>query len=262
MSKGVHNGEYPMKHRRIPKITRLWLALAAVLLLSLLGHSFGYDIWQPPPGQPEQISSKVDYDPKLADRFFQSDRWLCPGGDPLPVTCRYGKPVLILSHPSDSLAPETSFDLEEWTCPDGCKECATCRDGEPVLRNTARCYSTSFGVKHPVNFCKARLIDGHVIELLFHKSTPAFRDFLRIRIRNGRFMSQYWIPDHGRAFKWTTTRQKLTLDRKEFRKGDVIKGRIDFECDMKLIDAKDIKKWRVDPTGIIKVSGAFKTIVE
>ena len=59
-----------------------------------------------------------------------------------------------------------------------------------------------------------------------------------------------------------TTRQKLTLDKKAYRKGNVIKGRIDFECVQKVIDPKNIERWGKDPTTTIKVYGVFKTIVK
>jgi len=59
----------------------------------LLSQVSGFDIWQAPPGGPEQMSSRVDYDPKLSDRFFESDEWICAYGSRRPVTCRDGKPV-------------------------------------------------------------------------------------------------------------------------------------------------------------------------
>jgi len=54
------------------------MALVAVLVLLPLVQSFGFDIWQVPTGQPEQIKSKVDYDSRLADGFFEIREWSCP----------------------------------------------------------------------------------------------------------------------------------------------------------------------------------------
>jgi hypothetical protein len=245
------------------------MLLGLILALLLLGYGFGYDKWQPPPRQPEQMSSKVNYDPKLRDKFFESDLWSCPGGTEEPVACRDGKPVLILKDPCDSwlslFVEGMCGDLREWTCPDGCKECATCRDGRPVLRNTARCYSTSYGSKHPVNFCEAKLLDEHAMDLLFHKKTPAFDDSLLVRIRNGKFSCQYWIVRDFGALTYTTTRQMLILDKKVYKKGDVIKGKIDFECVSKHIDPINIeilKKKGEKLSRTIKVFGVFKTMVK
>jgi hypothetical protein len=61
-----------------------------VLALVLLGNGFGsedgYDPWRVPPGQPTQMWSQVDYDPKkLWDTWFDSDAWgYPPGGQVAP----------------------------------------------------------------------------------------------------------------------------------------------------------------------------------
>ncbi len=253
-----------MKTRRIHKISKLWLALAGVFALSLLGHAFGYDIWQPPPEQPEQISSMVDYDPKLTDRFFESDQRSCRRGYIKGATCRDGKPVLILSPPCNKTwrsvlyEEECPIEVPEWTCPDGCKECATCERGRPLLKHTAKCYSTSFGFKHEVRFCEARFVDVNMIDLLIHDSDPATSDSLLIRIRNGKFTCLYWNHDGGGG--WTTTQQKLILEKKTYQKGDVIKGRIDF------LSLNELNKplFRLSPSYPygVKVYGVLKTIVE
>jgi hypothetical protein len=237
-------------------------SLGVVLLLTLLlpGHGLANDKWQAPPGQPEQMSSKVDYDTNLPDRFFESDEWICRYGTSTPAACQDGKPVSILSDPCNPLLPDTCFELTEWSCPDGCKECATCERGKPVVKHTARCYSTSFGVKHTVNFCEARLIDGQVIDLLIHESRGAFSDSLLVRIRDAKFTSQYWNHDGAGAVTWTTTRQKLTLDKKVYAKGDMIKGRIDFEC-LSELNPKYAQQFGRDPR-TVKVFGVFKTILE
>jgi len=46
-----------------------------------------------------------------------------------------------------------------------------------------------------------------------------------------------------------------------YRNGDVIKGKIDFECVQEPTNREYIEKWGSDPT-TIKVYGVFKTIVE
>lgn len=51
-----------------------WILLGPFLALLLLGNSFGTARWaNPPSGQPAQMSSWVDYDPKLTDPFFESN---------------------------------------------------------------------------------------------------------------------------------------------------------------------------------------------
>lgn len=58
--------------------------------------------------------------------------------------------------------------------------------------------------------------------------------------------------------RWTTKRQKMTLDKKGYRKGDTIKGKIDFECLDELIDPKYPNR----PPRTIQVYGVFKAMVE
>jgi len=96
-----------------------------------------------------------------------------------------------------------------------------------------------------------------MIELLIHETRGAFSDSLLVRIRDGKFTCQYWIPYDFGAARWTTTQQKLTVDKKAYQKGDVIKGRIDFESLGELIQPLPHS-----PTYKVKVFGVFKTIVE
>jgi hypothetical protein len=51
------------------------------------------------------------------------------------------------------------------------------------------------------------------------------------------------------------------LDKKVYRRGDVIKGRIDFECMEEKTDPKYIEKYGSDQS-TIKVYGVFKTIAK
>jgi hypothetical protein len=125
------------------------------------------------------------------------------------------------------------------------------------LKHTAKCFSTSFGVKHEVRFCEAKLLDGDTICLFIHESNPAFYDNLNVQVRKGMFTSWFWTRyKMGPDPIWTTKRQKLTLDKKAYRTGDVIKGRIDFEC------LDELPGWPNRPPRLIKVYGVFKTIVK
>jgi hypothetical protein len=218
------------------------LALVVVLVLSLLGHGFadnlkyGIGSWEVPQGQPKQMSSKVDSDPKLTDPFFKSHEW--------------SYPWWTIKHEDGYLESTRSIDEEPVKDP-------------PRLEHTANCFSTSFGSKHLVEFCEARLHDVNKIDLLIHKKSPAFRDALRVQIRNGMFTCQYWTSYVAGPTDliWKTKRQKLTLDKKVYRKGDVIKGRIDFECVQEITDPEYVEKCGRGPTAIT-LNGVFKTIVE
>jgi hypothetical protein len=116
-----------------------------------------------------------------------------------------------------------------------------------------------------IRFCEAGLLDGNSINLFIHESNPAYDDRLRIWITNGRFKCQFWTLykwNHGHLV-WITKRRKLTLDKKEFRKGDIIKGRIDFECvqEMTDTDSEHFRKYGRNPISI-EIYGVFKTIVK
>jgi hypothetical protein len=199
------------------------VVVAALLVFLLLGYGFGAKWGDPPWGQPYQMRSQVNYDPKLSDPFFNTEKWICP---------RY--------------KPE-------------CEE-------KDRLKLTAKCFTTFQG-KHRISFCDAKLLDGDRIELLIHERTAADNDNLRIIIRDGVFRSQYWheyllgtgtrIPA---GVRWTTTRQNLTLDKKVYRKGDVIKGKIEFECAEEL--AYLWLPFLSETTRTITINGVFKTIVE
>jgi hypothetical protein len=221
------------------RIRRLkWKLLAPILVLLLHGHGFAYDVWQLPPGQPPQMWSKVRYDPKLTDPFFKSNEW------------SYAHCIIPL--------PDGRFEDQ-----------STGRivSNPPRLKHTAKCFTTDRAigrVEDLLNFCKARLVDVNMIDLLIHEDNQLYDDALRVQIRNGMFASQFeslYKAPHGPLI-WTTKRQRLTLDKTVYRKGDVIKGRIDFECvEEEIADLNGVKKWRTNP-GTIKVKGIFKTVVK
>jgi hypothetical protein len=218
------------------------MALATILSLLPLGHSFGsedgYDVWRVPSGQPAQMSSKINYDPKLWDTFFESDAWGYPHGGQIPA---------------GGMTPEG--------------------EGSARSESTAMCFSNSLGVKHLVESCKAKLVDENTIDFLIYYIGPGFHDVLRVRVRKGMFTCQYGsgyqVP--GSLLIWTTKRQELTLDQEVYRKGDVIKGRIDFECVQDAKDPEAMEKaggWIKDGwikgywLRTIKVYGVFKTILK
>jgi hypothetical protein len=215
-----------------------WILLGLVLALLFLAHGFSAELPIPPSGQPAQMWSKVDYDPKLTDPFFKSNRW--------------SYPWYIIKH-RDGHFEDTSTGIPPEKEP-------------PHLKHTARCFSNSHGEKHLVNFCEAKSLDGNMIDLAIHDDDPAFFDHLRVRIRNGMFTCQFRtaskiLPRIPPDIASETKRQKLTLDKEAYRKGDVIKGRIDFECVEEPTNPGYIEQWGRNKT-TIKVYGVFKTIVE
>ncbi len=221
-----------MKNRRIPVIAKWWLALASVFALLLLGLGYGAEWPAPPSGQPVQIRSQVKYDPKLSDRFFESEEW--------------SYPYWIIKRPDGSVVNPRGGPTDE---------------KDLRLKHTARCAS-SFQYEHFINFCDARLLDGGTIELFIHEASPAVDDYLRIVLQNGVFWSQYWTYykhlQSNSGLTWTTREQELTLDRQVYHKGDVIKGRIVFECVQEVTNPPYIARY----PKIIKVEGVFKTILE
>lgn len=198
------------------------VALAAALALLLVGQRVA-ELQDPPWGQPDQMRSQVNYDPQLSDPFFESEKWKCPN--------------------------------DQWKC-----------EEKDRLKVTARCF-TSFQYDHFIHLCDAKLVDANTIELFIHDRDPATNDNLRIIIRDGVFRSQYWtkyLLGTGTRLpagvRWTTTRQKLTLDKKVYRKGDLIKGKIDFECAEEL--AYLWLPFLSESTRTITINGVFKTILE
>ncbi len=222
-----------------------WLLLGPVLALLLLGHGFADNLdygsgrhWRVPEGQPTQMSCRVDCDPKLTDPFFESDEWIYPD--------------YIHRHHDDGFVDiRTQKRLKE----------------PPRLKYTAMCVSARFpGSKNLVRFSESRILDANTIVLFIGQWTASSHDALLIRIRNGMFSCQYWSrffltrPMVDGEIIWTTTGQNLTLDKKVYRKGDVLKGRIDFKCRQEPTDSKAVGEFGY--RGTVKVSGVFKAIVE
>ncbi len=218
-----------LKAGHVRRVTSCVLALATFLALSLLGHGFGAESPAPPSGQPTQIWSKVNYDSKLTDPFFESNEWSYP-----------------------------DYNLEGIPLDKRPKE-------PPRLKHTAKCFSNSFLQKeHLIKFCDARLLDANMIDLDIHKSGAAFVETLNVQVRNGMVSCKYYgltdVP-LPKGLRWTAKRQELTLDKKVYRKGDVIKGKVYFELLQEMTDPQYVEKYGSTPK-TIKIYGVFKTIVE
>lgn len=221
-----------LKNKKNPRLLK-WrpLLLGAVSFFVLVSHGFSSEWCVPPRGQLHQIWSKVKCNPKLSDPFFNTGEW-----------------------------SYLDYDLEGIPLKERLTE-------PPRLKHTAKCFSTSFGGReHRVRYCRAKLLNGNIVCLLIHESNPGFDDRLRVLVRNGKFTCQFWTLFRIRArarpgARWTTTRQKLILNEKVYRPGDVMKGRIDFECVQEIIDPTLMKHYDGNPS-TVKLYGVFKTVVE
>jgi hypothetical protein len=142
-----------------------------------------------------------------------------------------------------------------------------------VSLSTDKCYFTSFGIKKGV-VCKLTLIRPDYVHVsiskerleYLHGETPDDYDpeycgeTLNVEIIKGMFRCYHERrdcikPGCGYWCKATTKRQELTLDKQTYRKGDVITGRIDFEC---LVECPQCPE---KPEPVI-VKGVFRTILK
>jgi len=185
------------------------------------------------------MSSRVEYDLKLSDPFFKANEWSYPSG--------------IHVHPDGGFIDLSTRER---------------LNDPPRLKHTANVRVSPVGYSEhpPVRFCEARLLDTDSMDLFIHESTASSNDALLVQIKNGVFWCQYWggypcVPSmqDGRVI-WTTTEQALTLDKKAYRKGDEVRGRIYFECLREPTDPRATEGcgW----LGTIMVRGVFKTIIE
>ncbi|MBP7866494.1 MAG: hypothetical protein KA419_11130 [Acidobacteria bacterium] len=161
---------------------------------------------QPPGPQPAQRSSRVAFDPGLSDPFFASEISLLPWW--------------IVENPDGTFentlgGPEAPADI-------------------PRLKQTARCW-TRFQYPHEIRFCEAELTESGELRIFLHDETASTFDNLEITVKDGRFRCQYWTtypsPPGNTGLVWVTKKQRLTLDRKICRPGDLLKGRVDFTCE-------------------------------
>lgn len=129
------------------------------------------------------------------------------------------------------------------------------------MKRTAKCF-TSFQGDHWINFCDAKLIDDHKIELFIHDYHGPTWDNLKIVVHDGVFWSQYWTESNMESsWIWVTKRQELTLDKNMYQRGDLIKGRIYFECVEGLAHPRPTYTFQESLT-VIKIQGVFKTILK
>jgi hypothetical protein len=132
------------------------------------------------------------------------------------------------------------------------------------LKKTAK-FSSSHNDSGTIRFCDAKLLEGEIMELSIHAGQYSENN-LKVIVQNGVFWSQYWTIYKKRfrvreGFIWTTKKQSLTLYKRVYGKGDVIKGRLEFECLEEPTNPKYIEKYGRHLT-TIKMYGVFKTLLK
>ena len=209
------------------------ITLSAIIFIVSIGSLARAVEYRAPEGQPKQIKSRVSYDSKFSDPFFESSEW--------------SYPWFIIRHADGHIENATGGTTDE-------KEL-------PRLKHTAKCFTAHQG-EHVIKFCEARLLKDNTIELFVQDMSPSTSDNLKILVKDGLFSCQYWtfyVADKGdEGLIWTTKRQKLILDKKVYAIGDIIKGKIEFEC---LQEVTNPKYGGRHPKAII-IEGVFRTIIE
>jgi hypothetical protein len=208
------------------------ITIVATIILIFSHTLLSVDI---PEGQPKQIESIVQYDPSLDDPFFKTDQW------------SYSD--FVIKTDNDRFEDgETGKILRE--------------KDVPRFKHTAKCISSCRG-DHLIKYCDAKLLPDGSIELFFHEDSPAYYDKLLIVIKSNKFTSQYWTVHIAMSVGevdepiWITKNQTLLLDKAKYNKGDIIKGKFEFECFENNINPKYNEK-----SITITVSGVFKTIIK
>jgi hypothetical protein len=183
--------------------------------------------------QPKQMESPVEYDTEMTDQFFEVDTW--------------SSPWWIIERDDGSFEDTTGQ--------------ITRREDIPRLRHTAEC-RTEHQIPHMIKFSEARQIDKDTIEIRMHDESASTYDDLTVIVRNGHYSSHYKTvypeaaANTGRI--WTTTKQRLVLNKKQYAKKEVIRGRIDFECVEEMKAARNGKK----NIRSIRIEGRFKPILQ
>ena len=179
--------------------------------------------------QPRQIRTPVQYDPGLSDPFFDSNEWSYPWW------------IIIRDDGSFEDTTGEITDLKD----------------APRLKHTANCI-TKYKGEHTIRFSRAKLYDDGTIDILIHDDSASTNDKLKIEVKNGYFSCQYWtthVADRGdEDVIWTTKKQKLVLQKKEYRKGDILRGKIEFECLQEVTNPKYGARY----PRIIRIEGVFK----
>ena len=142
------------------------------------------------------------------------------------------------SHFNDTLTFPKNWDYPWYMIllPDGRFEKTL--GNEPILSqdtiklyHTANCITNHQG-SHNVNYCLA-LINNDSITLTFKPQLPAYASELTVKIIDDLFSGSFWAAypymEEGQELTWQTKKQKLVLDKDNYKLGDIIKGYIEVE---------------------------------
>jgi hypothetical protein len=183
--------------------------------------------------QPKQMESTVEYDTEMTEQFFEVDKW---------------SPSWWIIERDDGSFEDTTGQI-------------TRREDIPRLRHTAAC-RTEHQIPHMINFSEARQIDKNSIEIRIYDESASTYDDLTVIVRNGRFSSQYKtvypVAAANSGLIWTTTKQRLVLNKKHYEKGEIIRGCIEFECVEEKREARNGKKY----IHTIRIDGRFKPTLQ
>jgi len=186
-----------------------------------------------PNGQPTQIRTKVRYDSKISGSFFAAAKW--------------SYPWWIVQHEDGHIENTMGGTTDK-------KEL-------PKLKHTAKCFTYHQG-EHWIRFCKATLNADGALELFIHDESASYWDNLRILVKGGEFTSQYWTSYPGdkgdEGLIWTTISQSLVLNKRNYRKGHEVRGRIKFTC----LQEETNVKYNGRFTRSITIKGVFQTELE
>jgi hypothetical protein len=189
-------------------------------------------VWNSCRERPRQMVSAVEYDRDIFDPFFDQEE---------------SSPPWWIIERDDGSFEDTTGEITE-------------REDIPRMRHTADC-RTRHQFPRVIRFAEARRVaDG--LEIRVHDETASTFDDLTVLAHKGRFSAQYKTrypadpPDIGLI--WTTTKQRLVLDKKSYRPGDVIRGRIEFECLQEIVDPR----YGDRAPRKIRIEGPFKPILK
>ncbi|MBD3397462.1 hypothetical protein GF413_00055 [Candidatus Micrarchaeota archaeon] len=167
---------------------------------------------------------------KLDDPFFNPDEWIYP--------------ARVFKYPDGSYAAHVKPKYEKL--------------------GTARCFVGSGGGRHysSMTRCKAKLLEGNIIRLIIKGGYPS-PNRLGIFILKDKFICVYYDVIYGWIYKWKTAKQKLVLEKGDYRKGEVIKGSIDFKSILDHTFTKTGKKMlNRDGKVTVSIRGVFKAVLK
>jgi hypothetical protein len=186
-----------------------------------------------PINQPQQITSPVEYNAKLADPFFEVEKWNYPWW---------------------------IIENEDGTIENTMGGSSNKKDIQRLKQTANIQCDQQYG--HDIHFCEASVQKDEGLNIFIYDESASTYDNLKITLKQNRFSCQYWTtyPDASgnQNLVWVTKSQRLTLDRNKFARGDVLKGKIEFVCEEHAAGHDTLP---AAPKNI-SIKGVFKTVIE